>query len=196
MNKTQLKRVKELSKPYYGKTGKYHDWEHIRRVEKLCLRLSKGFKIVDTNILLASCYLHDVGRTKSDKLHVQAGINIAKRLLTKIAVPPGDIVKVEHVIFSHDLANIRNAQTVEAKILFDADKLEIGTVSGFLRTVYWLTNERNMNLNDAVDYYWVNLSENWEILVQTLDARKIIRKQIPIIKNFVVGFQEWEKNFK
>lgn len=197
MTKKQLLQVRKFAKTFYRKTGKYHDWNHVLRVRKHALSLARDYGKVDTRVLETACYLHDIGRSKrslKDIDHVQTSINLSENFLIKIGLAKDEIKAINHAVFCHHIINVKLAKTVEAKILFDADKLEIASVNGFIRMCCWLVEEKQMKPHEAINFLWKNIKTAWgNDYVQTKKARAILKKEIPVIKEVVAFFNKWEK---
>jgi len=197
MTKKQLLQVEKAVKPFYKKAGKYHSWNHILRVEKNALEIAKNYPETNLNILLASIYLHDVGRGIKSGDHFKSGLKFANDLLKKLEVSESEAKIIREAIIFHNMNKIHLAKTIEARVLFDADKLEIATVNGFLRVCVWLVDEEGYSLSEAVNYVWKNiefaLRNN---LIQTKEAKKIFSKEILVIKQIVAKYNNWEKRFQ
>jgi uncharacterized protein len=88
----------------------------------------------DMEVLKIATYLHDVGRAYQDEskgalCHAEKGAEMANELLEKYPISPEQKANVLHCIRSHRFRGNCPPQTLEAKILFDADKLDsIGAI--------------------------------------------------------------------
>ncbi|MGO9146029.1 MAG: HD domain-containing protein [Desulfomonilia bacterium] len=110
-----------------------HDWEHTERVYKLCMHIgaSEG---ADLDVLAISAFLHDIGRTHQDNAkgsicHAEKGADMAREMLEKYPIPREKKENIIHCILTHRYRNSHVPETIEAKVLFDADKLDaIGAV--------------------------------------------------------------------
>ncbi|MFH1063492.1 MAG: HD domain-containing protein [Candidatus Woesearchaeota archaeon] len=110
-----------------------HDWDHTKRVHKLCLHIGEK-EGADMEVLELAAVLHDIGRPEQDAsggkiCHAKRGAEIARNILEKHGLAKDKIEKIEHCIGSHRFRKDTIPQSREAKILFDADKLDaIGAV--------------------------------------------------------------------
>jgi uncharacterized protein len=110
-----------------------HDWEHTQRVYNLCMHIGKK-ENANLEILKLAALLHDIARLKEDKsngkvCHAEEGSIMAKEILKKYNLDDGIIEQVAHCIKSHRFRGNNLPKTKEAKVLFDADKLDsIGAV--------------------------------------------------------------------
>lgn len=110
-----------------------HDWEHTRRVHALCLRIGRK-EGADLLVLELASYLHDIGRSAQDQTrggicHAELGAAMALEFL-KNRLPSGDLLEnVIHCVRTHRFRGNARPESLEARVLFDADKLDaIGAV--------------------------------------------------------------------
>ena len=110
-----------------------HDWEHTERVYKLCMHIG-AIEGADLDVLAISAFLHDIGRTHQDRskgsiCHAEKGVDMARDMLEKYPIPHEKKENIIHCILTHRYRNSHVPETIEAKVLFDADKLDaIGAV--------------------------------------------------------------------
>jgi uncharacterized protein len=110
-----------------------HDWEHTLRVHALCMRIGPQ-EGADMFVLQAAAYLHDIGRAAQDAVrgslcHATHGAEIAKALLSPFAIDADRQANIIHCVRAHRFRDDHAPATVEARVLFDADKLDaIGAV--------------------------------------------------------------------
>jgi len=194
MNKSQLNKIVLFAKPYYKKADKYHGWDHIVAVRRNALILTRGYKSVNLGVLEAGCYLHDIGRSKKDKGHAVESGKLARPYLKKIGVCRKERDEIVHAVVSHAKEKILKARTLEAKLLFDADKLEILSVFGFLRVWAWLADERDMELNKAMEFLWKWILSIRKKYLQTNSAKKIADGEMKLISRIVENFKTWGRN--
>jgi uncharacterized protein len=125
--------IKEEIKPYFLNAKGSHDWDHLERVYNLCLQIGKK-ENADIETLKMAAILHDIGREYEDKLngkicHAEKGAILARKILEKHNLDKERIKKIIHCVESHRFRGHKIPQSKEAKILFDADKLDsIGAV--------------------------------------------------------------------
>lgn len=110
-----------------------HDWDHTERVRRLCMRIGRKEK-ADLAILEIAAILHDIGRGYEDRTngrvcHAEKGASMARKILAKHSFSEDEIEKIAHCIETHRFRGNKVPQSKEAKVLFDADKLDsIGAV--------------------------------------------------------------------
>ncbi len=118
-----------------------HDREHVYRVLYNALRIAKTEQNVDYDVLIAACLLHDIGRREQFAdpavCHARAGSEKAYRFLTEQGFGVEFAEQVRHCILTHRFRKALPPQSVEAKILFDADKLDVTGAIGIARTLMY-----------------------------------------------------------
>lgn len=117
-----------------------HDWEHTLRVVKLCQHLGP-VEGADMTVLLAAAYLHDIGRAYQDAAkgaicHAEKGATLAFPFVQNLPLTNARKENIIHCIQSHRFRGNQQPGTLEAKVLFDADKIDaigaIGVARAFL----------------------------------------------------------------
>jgi uncharacterized protein len=125
--------IKKEAMSYFLNAKGSHDWEHTERVHNLCLYIGKK-ENADVEILKYASILHDVGRSRQDNsngkiCHAEHGAILARKLLEKFDFSTEKIEKIVHCIETHRFRGSKTPKSTEAKILFDADKLDsIGAI--------------------------------------------------------------------
>jgi uncharacterized protein len=110
-----------------------HDWDHTQRVHNLCMHIGR-VEEADLEALEIAAYLHDVGRSYEDEskgavCHAEKGAEIARNLLAGYQISNERKENIIHCIRSHRFRGNHQPRSLEANVLFDADKLDaIGAV--------------------------------------------------------------------
>lgn len=117
-----------------------HDAEHIYRVLGMANRLAEGVdEPLDRDVLTAACLLHDVGRAEQFQnpaiCHAEAGSVKAYSFLLGLGWSEEKAAHVRDCVLTHRFRNNRRPATMEAKLLFDADKLDVSGAMGIARTL-------------------------------------------------------------
>jgi len=121
------------AKERFAAARRSHDWDHTERVYRLCMHIGQ-VEGADLEVLAVSASLHDVGRSEEDKskgkiCHAEKGAKIAKTLLANYPLSDERKRNIVHCIGSHRFRGNTPPQTLEARTLFDADKLDsIGAI--------------------------------------------------------------------
>jgi len=128
-----LENIKKLAKKMFDGAPGSHDWEHTLRVSRLCERIGAA-EGVDMDVLRVAAYLHDIGRSHQDAsngavCHAEIGAQMAKPIVTALPLTEKQKENIVHCIRSHRFRGNHAPKTAEAKVLFDADKIDaIGAV--------------------------------------------------------------------
>ncbi len=124
-----------------------HDLEHTFRVLKLAKRIAEKEGKVNMEVIELAALLHDIARVKedSDKTgntdHAVLGAEMARKILSDLGYPNETVDAVCHAIRTHRFRGENVPETIEAKILFDADKLDAIGAVGIARA-YMIAGER------------------------------------------------------
>jgi uncharacterized protein len=123
-------------------TDSAHDPEHVFRVLFHSLEIaSRRTEKINYDVLIASCLLHDIGRKEQMKnhkiCHAKTGGVKAKKFLLKNNWTKKEAEHVNDCISSHRFRGNNYPETIEAKILFDSDKLDVVGCLGIARTLMY-----------------------------------------------------------
>ena len=105
-----------------------HDFDHVLRVVAMADRIAQA-EGADRDVVRAAALLHDIGLDEGRAGHETSAANRAKDILTAQGYAESFCQAVAHAIESHRFRSGPTPQTLEAKVLFDADKLDaIGAI--------------------------------------------------------------------
>jgi len=128
-----VKIVWERAKKRFRDARGSHDWEHTLRVIRLCEHIGPIEK-ADMPVLLIAASLHDIGRCQQDKsngkiCHAEIGAEMAQAIISDLSLSEKENSNIIGCIRTHRFRGKHIPETIEAKVLFDADKLDsIGAV--------------------------------------------------------------------
>ena len=132
--------VKDKAEKLFDGAKGSHDWEHTLRVYGLCERIGPAEK-ADMDVLRVAAYLHDIGRADQDSTsgavcHAEKGAEMARPIVKKLPLSEEQKANIIHCIRAHRFRGKCQPETAEAKVLFDADKLDaigaVGVARAFL----------------------------------------------------------------
>lgn len=114
-----------------------HDFLHFQRVVNTAKKLCKEERQANINIVLPAAWLHDLvllakdhpNRSKASYLSAQAATNY----LASVGYPDEFLEPIFHAIESHSFSANIAPQTLEAKIVQDADRLDALGAIGIAR---------------------------------------------------------------
>lgn len=124
---------------------------HTFRVVELCKHIGQK-EGANMEILIPAAYLHDIGRVilKDIKGHVEKSVYLSEMLLKNLKYNEELIKQVIVAIEDHH-KNDTVPRTLEGKILYDADKLEIVGELGIAR--WFMGAAGNLTLKEAAEKY-------------------------------------------
>lgn len=118
-----------------------HDCQHVYRVLYNALEIAKAEPVANCDILIAACLLHDIGRKDQiadpSLCHAEVGSQKAYRFLLELGMGEDFARQVRHCILTHRFRKNLPPETPEARILFDADKLDVTGAIGIARTLLY-----------------------------------------------------------
>ena len=118
-----------------------HDAEHIYRVLSNALVIAREENGVNYDILIAACLLHDIGRPDQIRdpslCHAAVGCERAYHFLLEKGFSDDFAARVRDCIRTHRFRKNDQPESLEAKILFDADKLDVVGAIGIARTLVY-----------------------------------------------------------
>ena len=132
----------EQARAWYTDSDPVHDFEHVLRVYRMAERLGEA-EGADLDIVRAAALLHDAeGATPGHESrvdHHHASAEFAAQVLAAEGWDAERIAAVQHCIRGHRYRGTETPQTLEAKILFDADKLDVLGAIGVARVIGYAT---------------------------------------------------------
>jgi uncharacterized protein len=131
----------EKAREWYKHVDAVHDFSHIERVYRMSERLALA-EDADLEIVHAAALLHDADGTApgSDtrKEHHLRSAEFAGKILQEEGWPEERIKAVQHCVRAHRFRGDQEPpETIEAKCIFDADKLDVLGAIGSIRAVVY-----------------------------------------------------------
>ena len=143
-----------------------HDAQHVLRVTRTALAIARAYPQVDGEILEAAALLHDIGRAQeraTGESHAEAGARMAREYLLSTGWEPARADAGAACIRTHRFRGKHPPQSLEAQILFDADKVDVVGAIGIARTLMYEgavgeplceVDERGAPVPDAKDTFF------------------------------------------
>jgi uncharacterized protein len=117
-----------------------HDINHLNRVWHTARTLLSDHPEADALVVLAACYLHDSVNLPKDHpqrhLASRQAAAFAQTQLSAMDFPPDRLVAVAHAIAAHSHSAGIPPETIEARIVQDADRLDALGAVGLARLYY------------------------------------------------------------
>jgi len=179
-----------------------HDFDHVMRVYKNAQKITKKEK-ANKKLVLSAVLLHDiVSYPKSSKRSKSSSIESAKKsklILKKYNFTTEEINIISDSIADHSFSQNKTPQTLEGKILQDADRLDaLGAIgiarvfatSGSLNRSFYNTDDpfcTKRNPNDdrwAIDHFFKKLLK-LEFTMNTKSGKIEAKKRTKVLKIFL-----------
>lgn len=128
-----LSELRRISEEHCREEGGPHGPDHTERVVQNALAIGRAMG-ARLDILAPAALLHDIGRSEESRskggvCHAEIGAELAEPMLRELGYSDDDRVAICHCIRAHRFRGRTAPESLEAKILFDADKLDsIGAI--------------------------------------------------------------------
>lgn len=127
----------DQARAWYVDTDPVHDFEHVLRVYHLAEKIGAA-EGADLDIVRAAALLHDAsGAAPDDEAaradHHYASAAFAGEVLRAEGWPEARIAAVQHCIRAHRFRTGETPQSLEARVMFDSDKLDVLGAIGVMR---------------------------------------------------------------
>ncbi|MFP9192175.1 HD domain-containing protein [Natronosalvus vescus] len=153
-----LEQIRPIARSYFdGDVAPAHDWHHVERVETNARRLvveltsNQPTHDVDEQVLYSAVLLHDIGRPGEEQGvvddHAEWGAQEASAVLEAFDLTDGTVDEIAHCIRAHRFSNDVEPQSIEARLLSDADNLDALGAIGIAR-VFSYGGERGTTIYD------------------------------------------------
>ena len=147
-----IESIRDSVKTLFHNSKGSHDWDHTLRVYRLCERIGRK-EGADMDVLSIAALMHDIGRcheddSKGDICHARKGSEMATPVITPLPLTDGQKQNILHCIRSHRFRGNHLPKTLEAKVLFDADKIDAIGAIGVARA-YLFAGEVGARLHNA-----------------------------------------------
>jgi len=211
--KEAIDEIRCKAKRWFHKTPGSHDWDHTLRVLKLCHRIGPK-ENADMDVLSVAAYLHDIGRCFQDNskgaiCHAIKGAEMAAPLILNLSLGHDQKENILHCIRNHRFRGNNIPETTEAKVLFDADKIDAIGAVGIARAYLFagevgarlhnedgvIENTRPYSIDDTgYREYKIKLSKIID-RIMTTEGKIIAGKRHAFMESFFIQFlKEFEGN--
>lgn len=197
-----VERVKKVALEYIQRHSYAgHDQTHTLRVYELSRRIGEKEK-ADPLILGAAALLHDIGRSSEEVDHAEKSAELADELLKEVRFPLDMIPQVLYAIRMHRFSRGAEPNTLEAKILQDADRIDGSGAIGVAMTFAYGGSKntelydkddplaKNRELDDTkyvLDHFQTKLLKLPETM-HTETSKQLIRKRSSYLRSFLNQF--------
>jgi uncharacterized protein len=121
-----------------------HGWDHVNRVYKLALYIAEREK-ADRFIVALAALMHDLGHTikrTHNEHHADVSVRLAGEIMQNSHIPLDLQDPVKHAILTHSFSRGMEPETIEARVVHDADQLDALGAIGIMRWAITGTQNR------------------------------------------------------
>jgi len=189
MINTEMNDMLAYVETFFRESGS-HGLDHILRVTRLCEEIGRA-EDADMRVLIPAALFHDVARPLEKKTgipHEEEGARIAEEYLRKNSFDSERIPAIVHAISTHRYSTGPKPETLEAKILSDADKLDAMGAVGIART-FMQAGEHGDGIKGANDHIHEKLLKLKE-LMYTDKAKEIAKQRHALLKQFIDALED------
>ena len=168
-----------------------HRFDHILRVLVNAELIAKSYPQADIEILTLAVLLHDIDQPFDDKAnHVAYSAAAAEKILADLFYPAARAQRVIQAIREHSTETIELSKpsSIEARILFDADKVDGLGAFGILR-VFGLSQQMGRSVTDSIAWYRRKI-QNALAHVQTPEGFEIALRRLPLVESFLSDLEQ------
>ncbi len=131
----RIRKLEDFVRNLATRAPESHDLSHFLEVKEIATELALRERGVNLDVLQAAALLHDINRS-NEKYHAIRSAEEAKIILPQFGFSAEEIKEICHAIRAHSRSSLREEpRTLEAKILYDADKLAGVGPSGVKRAI-------------------------------------------------------------
>lgn len=210
MDEAFFDKLREKVKESMEKGGS-HEFSHVARVYKTAILIAKKER-ADLDIVKAAALLHDIARMREDNkeiaCHANEGAKLAEEILDKTDFPKEKIEKVCYAIKVHRHSKGIKAETKEAQILQDADRLDaLGAIT--IARMFSTGGKKEIPLHNpnvpfgevypgykadsTIHAFHAKILKLKPEVFNTEPAKKIAKYRYKFVENFLKEFlAEWE----
>ncbi|NJE62313.1 HD domain-containing protein [Thermococcus sp. 21S7] len=180
-----IERTRVYARHFFEREGT-HGFSHVERVLNLCMHIGRE-EGADLEVLALAALLHDIARPleSSGRVedHAVEGARIARQYLRSFGYAEDKIEAVAHAIEAHRFSRGPEPQTLEAKILSDADKLDAIGAVGIAR-VFMYSGEHGRDIDASLRHFEEKILRLKD-LMYTETARRMAEERHRFTEGFI-----------
>ena len=211
MDEEFFDRLREKVNGFMEGVDPCHDIMHVDRVVAMAMVIGRK-EGANLEIVRAAALLHDVARREQDEskgrvCHAERGGELASEILREMGISEEIIEKIVRCVKVHRFRKGNVPESVEARVLYDADKLDaLGAI--IIARVFARSGETGSPLHDpnikqddvytssvttAINHFHEKILKITPDTFHTEAAKEIAEKRYPYTKQFIERFlKEWD----
>ncbi len=167
-----------------------HGFDHTERVVRLCETIGAR-EGANMRILIPAALFHDIARPLEEETgvpHEEEGGRMAEAFLRSVHYPEDCITGIVHAIRAHRYSSGLDPETLEARVLSDADNLDAMGAVGIART-FMQSGGQGRGIADATGHFHEKLL-NLRDLMYTESARNIAERRHAFLVAFIEALDD------
>ncbi|MFB0545688.1 MAG: HD domain-containing protein [Anaerolineae bacterium] len=169
-----------------------HDYSHVLAITGYAIEITRAIpEEVDPFVLICGALFHDIGRvgTHTGIVHGLRGATIVREYLDAIGVSPDIRDKITRIVARHTPTTRQAPETIEEKIVYDADALDRLGFMGMLRGLMGKKGSTQDILEDRIqkrlgDYGKLHFEASRRI------GEKLHEETLGVVQSFRVALEE------
>lgn len=133
MGGRDLDSIRDVARQMLGKAT-FSGLDHAERVRQIVENIGRR-EGADLDILRVAALLHDIGVPINKERHYEIGALLAQGILFQFGFTEDEIEPIAHAIEAHSRYGGPDPQTLEGRILQDADAVEYVGATGLARAI-------------------------------------------------------------
>ncbi len=175
----KLEEIEEFARNHYIQLDETHGIEHMERTIELAEYLAEK-EGADREVVRLGASLHQI--------HDAGEV---REFLESTGIDEDLVEELAHCVRCSELENIDEAETVEAKVVFDADKLQVVGPFGIMREIACDVGAREKGFRESLEHTR-EIEEKCFEKLQTETGRRIGRKHHEELDSFWKLFDEMD----
>jgi uncharacterized protein len=164
--------------------GTAHSYEHVDRVVKIATLIAKKEK-ADIELVQVGAILHDVGRSLGQP-HNEIGAKLATEILKNLNYPLQKAQKITRIVLLHPIDFKDKLDSLEEKIVWDADKIDLLGAVGLARGFHWCGKK---TFDAAVKLAFETYTPIYDML-NTMSARELAKERNKETMSFLSALEK------
>lgn len=179
LSKKQKREIVNYAMKLYRSQDYGHGINHLRRTVRLAQVIAKkeGADMEITTFGAILHQFHDPAQVEGFLRSIGVRTDVSRRLV--------------HCVESIDRKGVKHVRTIEAKIVFDADKLQVLGPLGLVRQLTFKVCANGGNYEEGIaefESYQADIIKNY---LQTRTARRMVRGALDLTKYFLNSYRDW-----
>lgn len=189
-DQTLIDKTVEYIEQLFGETADGHDAAHSLRVYNNAMNIAEHYENCDQMLVALAALLHD---TDDHKLFQTENNANARSFMVKQNIDPDTIDTVCEIINSVSFSKNKDKhpETIEAKIVQDADRLDALGAIGIARTFAY-GGKKGRPMGDSIEHFHEKLLLLKD-LMNTPEARKMAEKRHAFLEQFLEEYANEEE---